>query len=309
MNSASINNISRNQSINPVAVTQSDRMSLTIFFALAIHAILILGISFDLMDINNDVITTMEITLVHQRSTEEPEEADYLAQANQLGGGATQIKNRESSPFSNFSPTTEKGFAPNSRQAMAPPPIKKTQKQTEIMSVDQSERRVESKKLKEETPFTTKSLTAAQLFERSRQQIAKLSAEINKLKEASQQTPRRTWVHGANAKKYRFASYMDAWRAKVERIGNLNYPALVTRKKITGSLLLIVGINPDGSIHSARITRSSGYKELDRAALRIVNMAAPYPPLTKDILKDTDILYIPRVWRFQDGSRLQTSVR
>jgi periplasmic protein TonB len=307
MNSTSINSRS-NQNFNPTSVTQSDRMSLTIFFALAIHAILILGISFDLMDSGNDVITTMEITLVHQRSDEEPEDADYLAQENQLGGGTQQSKSRPSSPFSNPLPIPEKGFAPNSRQAMAPPPIKKTQKQTEIMSVDQSERRVESEKLKEETPLSTKSLTAAQLFERS-QQIAKLSAEINKLKEASQQTPRRTYVSGANAKKYRFASYMDAWRTKVERIGNLNYPALVTRKKITGSLLLIVGINPDGSIHSARITRSSGYKELDRAALRIVNMAAPFPPLTKDILKDTDILYIPRVWRFQDGSRLQTSVR
>ena len=116
-------------------------------------------------------------------------------------------------------------------------------------------------------------------------------------------------MHGANAKQYRFASYMDAWRTKVERIGNLNYPAVVTRKKLTGSLLLDVAINPDGSIHSTRITRSSGYPELDRAALRIVNMSAPFPPLTKDILKDTDILHIPRVWRFQQGSRLQTSFK
>lgn len=293
---------------NSAAVTQSDRMSLTVFFALAIHAILILGISFDLMDNNDDVITTMEITLVHQRSNETPEEADYLAQENQLGGGTQQEKSRPSSPFSNPLPIPEKGYAPNSRQAMAPPPIKESQKQTEIMNVEESNLQINNEKLKEKTPLTTKSLNAAQLFERS-QQIAKLSAEINKLKSAYQQTPKHTWVHGANAKKYRFASYMDAWRAKVERVGNMNYPALVTRKKITGSLLLDVAINPDGSIHSARVTRSSGYSELDRAAIRIVNMAAPYPPLTKDILKDTDVLHIPRVWRFQNGSRLQTSVQ
>ena len=102
---------------------------------------------------------------------------------------------------------------------------------------------------------------------------------------------------------------MDAWRAKVERIGNLNYPAIVTRKKLSGSLLLDVAINPDGSILSTRIIRSSGYPELDRAALRIINMSAPFPPLTKDILKDTDVLHIPRVWRFQQGNRLQTSVK
>lgn len=297
-----------NSSVSPTAVTQGDRMSLTVFFALAFHAILILGISFDLMDSSNDGLTTMEITLVSQRSTEEPEEADYLAQENQLGGGTQANKSRPSSPFSNPLPIPEKGFAPNSRQAMAPPKIKEAKKQTEIMSVDQSTHRTESQKVKEESPLTTKSLTAAQLFERS-QQIAKLSAEINKLKDAYQQTPKHTWVHGANAKKYRFASYMDAWRTKVERVGNMNYPAIVTRENITGSLLLDVAINPDGSIHSARITRSSGYRELDRAALRIVNMAAPYPPLTKDILKDTDILHIPRVWRFQSGSGLQTSTQ
>ncbi len=296
------------QTINPVSVTQSDRMSLTIFFALAIHAILILGISFDLMDNSSDVITTMEVTLVHQRSNEAPEEADYLAQANQLGGGTQQEKSRPSSPFSNPLPTLEEGYAPNSRRAMSPPPVKKAQKQTEIMSVEQSKQRTNSQKLKEETSINIKSLTAAQLFERS-QQVAKLSAEINKLKTAYQQTPKHTWVHGANAKQYRFASYMDAWRTKVERIGNLNYPAVVTRKKLTGSLLLDVAINPDGSIHSTRITRSSGFPELDQAALRIVNMSAPFPPLTKDILKDTDILHIPRVWRFQQGSRLQTSFK
>ena len=294
------------QTINQAAVTQTDRMSLTIFFALAFHAILILGISFDLMDSNNDVITTMEITLVNQRSEEEPDKADYLAQANQLGGGSQQDKNRPSSPFSNDTPMPEQGFAPDSQRAMSPPPIKQMQKQTEIMSVEHSEQRVNSQQLQEESPFATKSLNAAQLFERS-QQIAKLSAEINKLKDAYQQTPKHTWVHGANAKKYKFASYMDAWRAKVERIGNMNYPALVTRKELTGSLLLDVAINPDGSIYSARITRSSGFRELDQAALRIVNMSAPFPPLTKDILKDTDILHIPRVWRFQSGSRLQTS--
>jgi len=213
------------QTINPVSVTQSDRMSLTIFFALAIHAILILGISFDLMDNSSDVITTMEVTLVHQRSIEAPEEADYLAQANQLGGGTQQEKSRPSSPFSNPLPTLEEGYAPNSRRAMSPPPVKKAQKQTEIMSVEQSTQRTNSQKLKEETSIDIKSLTAAQLFERS-QQIAKLSAEINKLKTAYQQTPKHTWVHGANAKQYRFASYMDAWRTKVERIGNLNYPAI-----------------------------------------------------------------------------------
>jgi protein TonB len=294
--------------MNTAPVTQGDRMSLTVFFAIAIHAILILGISFDLMDSNNDVITTMEVTLVHQRSDEEPEKADYLAQANQLGGGSQKNKSRPSSPFSNPLPLPEEGFAPNSRQAMSPPPIKQVKQQQEIMTVDHSDQQVNSDPFQEESPVTTKSLTAAQLFERS-QQIAKISAEINKLKDAYQQTPKHTYVHGANAKIYKFASYMDAWRARVEKYGNINYPEAAVRKKLTGSLLLDVAINPDGSIYSARIIRSSGYRELDQAALSIVDLAAPFPPLTKDILKDTDVLHIPRVWRFRSDSKLQTSTQ
>lgn len=294
--------------LNSAPVTQGDRMSLTVFFALAIHAILILGISFDIMDSNNDVITTMEVTLVHQRSDEEPEKADYLAQANQLGGGSQKNKSRPSSPFSNPLPIPEEGFAPNSRQAMSPPPIKQVEQQQEIMTADQSDLQVTTNPFQEESPVTTKSLTAAQLFERS-QQIAKISAEINKLKDAYQQTPKHTYVHGANAKIYKYASYMDAWRARVEKFGNINYPEAAVRKKLTGSLLLDVAINPDGSIYSARIIRSSGYRELDQAALSIVDLAAPFPPLTKDILKDTDVLHIPRVWRFRSDSRLQTSTQ
>lgn len=297
------------QVFNPAStalVTQADRMSLTVFFALAIHAIIILGISFDITDLKNDVITTMEVILVHQKSDESPEKADYLAQANQIGGGTQKNKSRPSSPFSNPLPTNESGFAPNSRQDMSPPPIKKIQEQTEIMTVEKSNKKTNSKKHEEETPLTTKSLTAAQLFERSRQ-IARLSAEINKLKEAYQKTPKHTWVHGANAKKIAYASYMDAWRTKIERIGRINYPEAAAKNNLNGKLLLDVAINPDGSIYSSRIIKSSGYPELDRAALRIVNMAAPYPPLTKDILKDTDILHIPRVWTFSNNSRLQTS--
>ena len=103
-----------NSSVN---VTQGDRFSLTMFLALAIHAILILGVSFDLMDNNTDTLSTMEITLVHNRSDEEPDKADYLAQANQLGGGNQQDKIRPSSPFSNPLPTPDKGFAPQRPEA------------------------------------------------------------------------------------------------------------------------------------------------------------------------------------------------
>jgi len=292
----------------PPPVTESDRLSLTVFFALAFHAILILGVSFNLMDDREQPLSTMEITLVHNTSEEAPDDADYLAQANQLGGGNVAEKVRDSSPFSNPAPTAEEGIAPDSRRELAMPPLPDQPDQQELLTVDQARRQVHSRPQQDPLPLPIEKITAAQLFERS-QEIARLSAKIEEIKKSYALSPRQTYVRGANARQFRFASYMDAWRAKVERIGNLNYPEEAVRRGINGSLLLDVAINPDGSLHSVKVLRSSGHPVLDNAARRIVKLAAPYPPLGEDILRDTDILHIPRVWQFRSGGRLSTSVQ
>jgi len=288
---------------------QFDRMGLTIFVALAFHAIIILGISFDFEElIENKNAPTMEITLVHSSSKDEPEEAEYLAQANQKGGGNIEEKVRPTSPFSNPYPTPEDGIAPHSQLALSPPPLKKENQQKELMTADKSAFERETKEFKRDVPIETKSKTAAQLFERSRE-FARLRAEIQQLKQAYQSTPHHTYVTGTNAKQYRFASYIEAWRDKVEKMGTLNYPEAAIRQNINGDLLLDVGINPDGSIDSINVLRSSGKQLLDNAAKNIVKMAAPYPPLTQEILKDTDILHISLVWRFRVKQGLSTSIR
>ena len=286
-----------------------DRIGLTIFVALAFHAIVILGISFDFQDlVQNNNAPTMEITLVHSSSKEAPEEAEYLAQANQKGGGNFDEKVRPTSPFSNPYPTPEDGLAPHSELALSPPPLKKEQEQKELVTAEESPVKRNTEEFKRDIPVESKSQSAAQLFERSRE-FARLRAEIQQLKRAYQETPNHTYVTGTNAKEYRFASYIEAWRDKVERTGTLNYPQQAVRRNINGDLLLDVGINPDGSIESIRILNSSGKKLLDDAAKNIVKMAAPYPPLTPEILKDTDVLHISLVWRFRVKQGLSTSIR
>ncbi len=298
-----------NQSPETNPGTSSERLSMTVFFALAIHAIIILGVSFDLELLkDSSSLSTMEITLVHNKNDEAPEQADYLAQANQIGGGNIDDKVRPSSPFSNPTPTQEHGFAPNSRDEVTPPKIKEQTFQQELLTAQQSKTKVQSDRQQEVVPIETKKVTAAQLFERSRE-IAHISAEINRLKQTYQKNPEHTYINAANAREHRFASYLDAWRAKVERIGNINYPSAAIQKNITGELTMDVAINPDGSLQSVKILRSSGYPVLDNAAKRIVRLAAPYPPLTPEILRDTKILHIPRVWRFKNNNRFGMSAR
>ena len=287
---------------------QFDRLGLMVFIALAFHAIIILGVSFDLEDLAPEHnVQTMEITLVHSSSKDAPEEADYIAQANQKGGGNLEERARPSSPFSNTRPTPEDGLAPDSLLDISPPPLIKEQQQKELMTTEKSPFIKDSKEFKRDIPTETKSKAAAQLFERSRE-FARLRAEIQQLKQAFQRTPHHTYVTGINAKQNRFASYKEAWRDKIESVGNLNYPEAAVRENVSGDLLLDVAINPDGTVSKIKVIRSSGKPVLDDAAINIVNMAAPFSPLTREILKDTDILHISLRWNFRMKS-LSTEVK
>ena len=137
-------------------------------------------------------------------------------------------------------------------------------------------------------------------------QIAHLSAEIDQSMKAFSRQTRHRFI-SANAREFRDAAYLDAWRAKVERIGNLNYPDEAKRRNLSGSLVLDVAVNANGSLHDVLIRRSSGYKILDDAAVQIVKLAAPFAPFPEEMRKDTDVLHIIRGWQFLNDNRLITS--
>jgi TonB family protein len=131
------------------------------------------------------------------------------------------------------------------------------------------------------------------------QEIERIEAQVNKNWDAYQKLPRRKFT-GAGTQEYRFVKYIEDWRVKVERVGNLNYPEEVRLNKIHGSLMLSVSINADGSLENITVSKSSGQPVLDAAAIRIVKLAAPFEPLPPEISKDTDILTISRTWKFTD---------
>ena len=146
--------------------------------------------------------------------------------------------------------------------------------------------------------------SAAELINRSLE-LASLDEQLRQSMQAYSQRPRQAFI-SARTQEFKFASYMNDWVAKVERVGNLNYPDEARRQGISGSLMLQVSINADGSVRNIRLQRSSGHKVLDDAAIRIVQLAAPYPPLPPEIRKDTDILHITRTWEFLNNQGLTT---
>lgn len=134
--------------------------------------------------------------------------------------------------------------------------------------------------------------------------IARLEAQIDRRLDEFSKRPRKVQI-GTRAREHRFAQYAEDWRQKVERIGTLNYPE-AARGKMYGNLVLTVSIRADGTVERIEVDRSSGHDVLDKAAVEIVRLAAPYAPFPPDIRSDTDIIEITRTWSFTNANQLRT---
>ena len=99
--------------------------------------------------------------------------------------------------------------------------------------------------------------------------------------------------------------YAADWARKVTRVGEMNFPDAARRLNLGAGPLLEVAIRADGSLRDVRVLRSSGNAELDQAARRIVQLAAPYPPFPPELRQQVELLRIEAPWRFDPGGRVQ----
>ena len=286
--------------MSAAVITPADRLGLTLFISVALHAIIVLGIVFAGPDApKKNPFPTLDVILAQEESKQAPDEADYLAQTNQDGGGNTEQPSRPTRPPPTPAALPFKGQSDliSPPKQVAPP----VQKSTKLITRQAEEASVQDLAADDTPVETAETPSAAQLIMRSRE-IAQLSAEIEDSFNAYSKIPRQLTIT-SRSKAYRDAAYMEAWRTKVERIGNLNYPEEAKRRHLSGSLVMNVAINPDGSVRHVEITHSSGEKALDDAAVRIVHLAAPYAPFPEEIRKDYDIINITRAWQFLGGNR------
>ena len=298
---------SMNTAVTPPApsqarnVTSRDRLGFTLFIAAVLHALLILGITFDLPT-TSELTKSLEITLDTQRADEAPEEADYLAQINQQGSGTLEEKAAPSTTEEADFQDSEIHEVTPQQQVTAPPPEQEQQKviTTSAPKVDQV---TAAPPTAEPEPAPTAELSF-NMSDLSRE-IASLEAQLAEERQAYARRPRILRLNAASTMADKGAFYKDAWRRKVEQVGNLNYPAEARANRIYGSLRLMVQINRDGSLRDVRILESSGEKILDDAAIRIVRLAAPFMPFTGELM-DVDVLEIIRTWRFEPGDRVSS---
>jgi periplasmic protein TonB len=128
-------------------------------------------------------------------------------------------------------------------------------------------------------------------------EMRRLQAQINARIAEFERRPRKKFI-GGKIGEARFAKYEQQWRQQIERVGEEHYPEEARGGRLSGSLRLTVTIRPDGKVEAIELDRSSGHDVLDRAAVRIVELASPFQPFPDEINLDTDFLVITRTWFF-----------
>ncbi len=280
-------------------VTEQQRLSATLVLSVLVHGLLILGVGFAVSD-SAPLVPTLDVIFSQTSTPLTPKQADFLAQANQQGGGDHDKAQRPRDSQSGVVPLPRDGLAPVPQQrqdaAMPPPP------QARVVSSNRGEDVVASA---QPQPLPEHPQTNAPMTERERRdaEMARLAAEVHLRSEQYAKRPNRKFV-SASTREYAYANYLRAWVDRAERVGNLNYPDEARQRRLGGQVVITVGVRRDGTVESSRILRSSGTPLLDAAALRVVELAQPFPPLPKTG-DDIDILQVTRTWVFLPGGSLR----
>lgn len=266
------------------------RLWTAIGISLAVHGLL-LALHFNFPDASREIREkAMDIILVNAKSASRPVSPQALAQANLDGGGNTDENRRATTPL------------PATQQKVEGSDLEQMQRRVQELEARQQQMLAQAKNLRT-APLTRDGqdqpqpsvLSGLDLAEAARAQ-ARLQSEISKSIDEYNQRPRKKDI-GARTEAYMFAQYLEDWRLKVERIGNLNFPK-AARGKAYGAVTVWVELKPDGSLHRVEVARSSGKQILDDAALRIVKLGSPYGPFSVQAAKGADLLTFARTISF-----------
>jgi periplasmic protein TonB len=281
------------------ALAVSVAMQSSVLSSVAFHLLLLFGIGAKLFDPRqfSPPHNIMDVVLVNAKSATKPIKADALAQANLDGGGNTDEKRRAATPL----PAIEQSAAKNARQAQET--VKQLEQEMKtLMTQVRSTAKIMQGEIAQKATGTPDPASTSDLMQKSIE-IQRLEAQIAKEFDSYQQRPKRKYV-GGRTQEYRFATYVDSWRQKIERVGNLNYPGQARAKGIHGAVQVTVAIKANGEVEDIEIHTTRADKVLKDAVRRIVTLSTPFDRFPESFKRDTDILHITRTWIFGPGDVL-----
>lgn len=281
------------------ASRRSDSVAIAVAVAVGLHAAVIGLVHFEFLGRKPDSVpSSLDVVLVDWATEAPPDEADFLAQATQRGGGTAEEIERPAEPAAT---SPEEAMAPVEQEAADAARREQPDQVDEVVQVESTDAASPVTEETEQDPDVE--ISTSEILEQTRS-MARASTE--RFSEALDypERPRRKFV-SANTREHLYAGYMRSWVSKVERVGNLNYPENARRQNLAGALVLSVDVLEDGSVGRIRVLRSSGHDVLDEAAVRIVRLSSPFAPLPEDIRREVDVLTITRTWQFSSAGVLR----
>ena len=283
-------------------VTAGDRLGFTLFLALAVHGVLLFGVGFA-PEQPRATPNSLDVTLAMHRADDAPEEADFIAQANQVGSGTEEDKSEltttEEAPLSDPDSRPVQLQEPTARQ---PTPVTR---QKIIVTRARSERDQASEQQDRNQDDPRRKADQDSVDQLSRE-IASLQARLDKQKQAYAKRPRVRRLTSVSAKAHYEAAYIEAFRRKVEATGTRHFPRRALDSNTFGGVRLMVALRRDGGIEEVEVLQSSGHDFLDQAAVQSVRLAAPFEPFTQDMRERMDVLEIIRTWKFDANRRVSS---
>jgi periplasmic protein TonB len=263
-------------------IRPSDRISFTLLLAIALHALVILGFSFQFIQDQTKRSSTIEIILNPVADQQRNEDALYLANSdNQQQHAVTQGSVQLSQSQQEQSTT-----AANKKTSHA--------FQLQTNSGEQSE----------QAPITTET---EQISEQTQaQDINTLMSELNLAKLAYAQRPKLHFFDSVSSKSVLEADYVRLWVERIEQQGNLYYPLHAIEQGLSGTLIMSVVIASDGRLISSKIIGSSGNLILDQAAHQVVEHSQPFRAFPQAMQSQYDQLMITRTWVYQSDQTFTT---
>ena len=279
----------------PAHSPDSDALGGPLLAALAVHAVLILGLGFGL-EATDAPAPTIEVTLARHQDKTPPEESDYIARFNQRGSGDSRDKQQLTTDrLAPLQSTVFRDTQVPAPQAQGDQRREQARRQVVATTGDNERRRDATDPVEEGSPGVRQNV----------EDIASLRAKLARQRQAYSRIPRTLVLTAASARASDHAEYLRQWIEWVEQIGNENYPREARRQQMYGAIRLAVTIDRQGNMAGVEILESSGQRVLDQAAIRIVRLASPFSPIPETIAEDR--VEIIRTWHFIPGDRFHTS--
>lgn len=280
-----------------------DRLPAMLFLAALIHGILIIGVTFN-PELANQFANaiSLEVTIVADanQQIDRPDEAAYLAQASQQGGGNTTEQVRPAAPLQSAIPVDNEGR--DDGTSLDDAAVHKRSADELLASRDNSNRQVEVDPRSEPQPQTSSAIA----MEAGRETTLPLPQE-DQATMLIRDNEARQLIISADTRESVVAVYLDAWKRRIETVGESYLPGLGELQGISGSPTLMVAIDISGDLTEAVIRKSSGSTVLDLAALDILQRASPFDPFPPEVSDEYDVVRFEYKWLFRGRAAAESA--